>query len=87
LLHLSKNVQEQLESAGGRIEYLNHSSAYSTINLTFYQILNGGAVNEKMLSYCQQMKIAFTDRLKWVGGLLLILISLWPLYNAPYLVW
>ena len=39
------DIQEQIESAAGRIEYLQHSSSFSTIHLTFYQVLNGAAID------------------------------------------
>lgn len=38
------DVQEEIESATGRVNYLTHSAAYNTINLTFYEILNASAV-------------------------------------------
>jgi len=40
-------IQEQIESAAGRMEYLQHSSSFSTIHLTFYQVLNGAAINPR----------------------------------------
>jgi len=39
------DIQEQIESAAGRMEYLQHSSSFSTIHLTFFQVLNGAAIN------------------------------------------
>ena len=35
------NIQEEMESASGRINYLSHQAIYSTINLTFYQVIPG----------------------------------------------
>jgi hypothetical protein len=81
------DIQEQLESAAGRIEYLNHSSAFSTINLTFYQIVNSSAPNEKEPSYLHQVTEAFKEGLKWVGSLLVALISLWPLWIGVIIIW
>ncbi|HEX4373513.1 MAG TPA: DUF4349 domain-containing protein, partial [Puia sp.] len=81
------DIQEQLESAAGRIEYLNHSSAFSTINLTFYQIVNSSAPNEKEPSYLHQIAEAFKEGLKWVGSLLVALISLWPLWIGVIIIW
>src|SRR5579871_3370016 len=48
------DIEEQLESAAGRIEYLNHSTTFSTINLTFYEIINSSAPNEKEPTYLHQ---------------------------------
>jgi len=72
------NIQEELESAAGRIEYLNHSSAYSTINLTFYQVLDVSALNQTEPSYLHKIKEAFANGWKWVSELILGLISFWP---------
>jgi len=35
------SIQEEIESTAGRVEFLSHQSFYSTINLTFYQPING----------------------------------------------
>ncbi|HET9826268.1 MAG TPA: DUF4349 domain-containing protein [Chitinophagaceae bacterium] len=44
-------IQEDIEAAAGRIEYLSHSSSYSTINLTYFQILDASAKNNGDVSY------------------------------------
>lgn len=71
-------IQEQLESAAGRVEYLNHSSAFSTINIGFYQVIDAGAVVEREPTYLNKISESFSEGLKWVGNLLLGLVSLWP---------
>lgn len=40
-------IQEDIESVSGRIEFLNHSSQMSTINFTYYQVLNPSASTDK----------------------------------------
>jgi hypothetical protein len=35
------DIQVDIESASGRVNYLTHAAAYSTINLRYYQFLNG----------------------------------------------
>ncbi|MBS1946414.1 MAG: DUF4349 domain-containing protein [Bacteroidetes bacterium] len=72
-------IQEQLESAAGRLAYLGHSSAFSTINLTFYQVTGATAVSEKEPTYLYKMNEAFSNGLKWVSNLILGLVALWPL--------
>jgi hypothetical protein len=81
------DIQEQLESAASRVEYLNHSSAFSTINLTFYQVLDVTAVNEKEPSFLYKTSEAFAEGLKWVSSLLIGVISLWPLWIAGIIAW
>jgi hypothetical protein len=79
-------IQEQLESAAGRVEYLNHSSAFSTINLTFYQVIDTGAIAEKEPTYLHKINESFSEGLRWVGSLLLGLISLWPLLTIAIIL-
>jgi hypothetical protein len=73
------DIQEEIESASGRVSYLTHSSAYSTINLTFYEILNATAKNNDKPSFASRMSNAFSSGWSWVGELFVGLISIWPL--------
>jgi len=72
-------IQEQLESAAGRVAYLNHSSAFSTINISFYQVTDAIGITEKEPTYLHKINEAFSGGLKWVSDLLLGLVALWPL--------
>ena len=73
------DVQEEIESASGRVSYLTHSSAYSTINLTFYEILNATAKNNDKPSFASRMSNAFSSGWSWVGEFFVGIISIWPL--------
>ena len=74
------DVQEQIESASGRVSYLTHSSAYSTINLTFYQVLNATAkIDDSSPSFATRISKAFGIGWSWIGELFVGLISIWPL--------
>ena len=73
------DVQEDIESASGRVNYLTHSASYSTINLTFYVILNATAVNNDKPSYSTRISSAFSSGWSWAGELFVGLISIWPL--------
>ena len=81
------DIQEQMEGAAGRIAYLSHSAAFSTINLSFYQVLDAGASNEPDPSFLHKIKVAFAEGWNWISALLLGLISLWPLWIAVGLAW
>ena len=72
-------IQEEIETASGRVNYLIHSSAYSTINLTFYEVLNATAKNNDKPSFASRMSTAFGTGWSWVGELFVGLISIWPL--------
>ena len=72
-------IQEEIESASGRIEYMSHSSSFSTINLTFYQVLNEAAVINDKPSFAAKIGNAFKSDWQWVGELSVAIVSIWPL--------
>ena len=72
-------IQEEIESAAGRIEYLGHSSVFSTINLTYYQILNPSAIENGKPSFGTELSNAFRNGWSWLGDLFVGLVSIWPL--------
>lgn len=75
-------IQEQIESAAGRMEYLQHSSSFSTIHLTFYQILNGAAINSDKPTFSTRITNAFRFGWNWIGELSIGIVSIWPLLLA-----
>lgn len=72
-------IQVEIESAAGRIEYLSHSSVFSTIHLTYYQVLNAAAANEAKPSLASRLSSAFRTGWSWIGELFVGLVSIWPL--------
>jgi predicted nucleic acid-binding Zn-ribbon protein len=80
------SIQEEIESASGRIEYLSHSSAYSSINLTYYQVLNSSAKDTEAAkaSFGQKVKDAFHTGWELVSNLFVGIITIWPLLLASF---
>jgi hypothetical protein len=78
-------IQEQIESATGRIEYLGHSSAYSTINLMYYQVLNSSAKDMDKPSFGIKLGNAFSIGWNWIGELFVGLVSIWPLFLLAFI--
>src|SRR5689334_9909029 len=76
------NIQEDLEAASGRVAYLSHSAAYSTINLTYYQYLNGNSADTAEPPFLTKVKEAFATGGTIITNILLFLISVWPLALA-----
>ncbi len=72
-------LQEEIEAAAGRVEYLTHQSAMSTINLSFYQPINGYKPTDGKPSFLTRIKDSFTFGAKWIADLLVGLTGLWPL--------
>jgi hypothetical protein len=73
------DIQVQIESATGRINYLTHASAFSTIQLTFFQVIDANAVNPQPPGFGQRVLDSLKNGLSWMGELLLLVLNLWPL--------
>lgn len=81
------NIQVDIESAAGRVQYLTQSSAYSTIHLSFYQVLNPNANDGQKPSYGFRLVDSFKNGLQWMGELLIALITLWPAWLVIGFSW
>ena len=73
------SIQEEIEAAAGRVEFLGHSSAYSSINLTYYQVLNSSASDNDKPSFGTRISAAFKTGWEWITSLFVGLVSVWPL--------
>ncbi len=74
------NIQEEIEAATSRIQYLSSQSAYSTINLTFYEPLNGFNPGNDSPTFISNVIEAFKTGAGFIKTILLGLISIWPLW-------
>ncbi len=73
------SMQEEIESAAGRIEFLSNQSLYSTINLTFLQPLAGYKPADETPSFLTRVSSAFKTGASWIADLFVGLIAVWPL--------
>lgn len=80
------DIQEEIESAAGRINYLSNASAMSTINLTFYQVVNASAKDSEHISFWTKTKEAFVSGWNGLGDVLVGLVYIWPLLLGIVLV-
>jgi len=74
------NIQEEIESAAGRVNFLSHSAALSTIELTYFQVINPSAIKKENPSFGTRMVESLYDGARWVGELLLLMLTFWPLF-------
>jgi hypothetical protein len=81
------NIQVEIEAGSGRVGYLTHAAAYSTIELTFYQILNAQAEQPEKPGFGLRVLNALGNGLNWVGEMLVVLLTLWPLWLCAGGVW
>jgi hypothetical protein len=74
-------IQENMEAAAGRVNYLTHAAAYSTIQLSYFQVMNPQAKEvDTPPGFGQKVLLALTAGLQWVGEFLLLLITIWPVW-------
>jgi len=73
------DIQEEIESVTGRLNFLGHSAAMSTINFSFYQVLDASANGPKDVNFLTKVKTSFTNGLYWMGEVLIGFVGLWPL--------
>jgi len=81
-------VQEEIEAGSGRVQYLTHQAAYSTIHLTYYQYLTATpSTGNEEPTFFTELKEAFKDGTSIIGSLLLVLVTIWPLLLVAFIVW
>ncbi len=80
-------IQEEMESASARINFLSHQSAYSTINLTFYQPLAGYNLPQEHPNFFTRTSDAFKAGFNFITELFIGVISIWPFILIIMLGW
>ena len=73
------SIQEEIEAAAGRIQYLANQSAYSTIKLTFYEPLPGFEPTNITPSFFTKAADGFRTGTNFIKELVLAMINVWPL--------
>jgi hypothetical protein len=82
------SIQEEIEMGAGRVNYLNHASALSTIQLTFFQVLNATAPQDPTEpSFFTKLWHSFEQGWSFIKSLVLGLVTLWPLWLMVLTVW
>jgi hypothetical protein len=74
-------LQENIEAVSGQVNLLQHSSALSTIHLTYYERLQEEKTSnpENENSLLNKVSRAFTTGLDFLATILLFLLYIWPL--------
>lgn len=80
-------IQEQIEMATGRVNYLSHASALSTIQLTFYQVLNPEAPSVENPTFFTKLWEAFEKGWAFIKDIIIGLITIWPLLLGGFALW
>jgi hypothetical protein len=73
-------IQENIEAANGQLASLGHSAAFSTINATYFQVLNASAkVDNGKPSFGREVSDAFSGGWNWLAGVFIALLNIWPI--------
>ncbi|MDB5201058.1 MAG: hypothetical protein JWQ27_467 [Ferruginibacter sp.] len=72
-------LQEDIEATAGRYAALSNQSAYSTINLSFFQPLVVSAIDESKPTFISKLIAAFNAGFSWFAELAIALTTVWPL--------
>ena len=80
-------MQENIEAANSRVNYLQHASTYSTINLSYYQYINGSTGDEEIPDFFTKLTRAFSTGTSFIVNLVLFIISIWPLIIGGIVFW
>ncbi len=81
------SIQEDIEAANGRVNYLMHQSAFSTINLKYFQYLNGLTAKDAEPDFLSKLSEAFKNGTSVITNLFLFAIAIWPLIVCGIIVW
>ncbi|MDI9365083.1 MAG: DUF4349 domain-containing protein [Flavobacterium sp.] len=80
-------VQEAIESGAGRVTYLTHNAAYSTINLRYFQYSSSSNTIDNKPGFFAKFKEAFVQGATIVSDLLLFFTSIWPIIIVSVIAW
>jgi phosphoglycerate-specific signal transduction histidine kinase len=81
------SITEDIEAASSRVQYMSHQSAYSTINLKYFQVLNAAKVDNTSPTFFTSFADAFKRGASFIGDLLLFFVSIWPLLIGGTIAW
>ena len=82
-----RTLQEEIESAAGRINYIQHQSALSTIRLTFFQQLGLKPEPQNEYAFWKALKDSALDGWLMVQSLIIVLVKIWPLWLLGGAIW
>lgn len=83
-------IRAEIESAEGRMKYIDHQVNLSTVSLYFYQKLEFKYTPEELPSFWQKVKEALHAGWKGIVWVLIFFMKIWPVWVITaivYLVW
>lgn len=81
------DLQELIEAAAGRVNYLGHATAFSTITLSYYQLLQPGTPTTNPEGFGAKMQQAMGYGWDIIKGIVLAGVTVWPLLLLALAGW
>lgn len=82
------DLQEEIEAASGRVNYIKHQAALSTIVLSFFEPLPiAVSPPETPPGFWKEVAIAGADGWEMIKILMIALVKIWPLWLAAIIIW
>jgi Domain of unknown function (DUF4349) len=81
------DLQELIEAAAGRVNYLGHATAFSTITLSYYQLLQPGTPTTNPEGFGTKMQQAMGYGWDIIKGIVLAGVTIWPLLVLALVGW
>ncbi len=81
------SITEDIEAASSKVQYMAHQSAYSTINLKYFQVLNAAKIDDTSPTFFTSFAESFKRGASFIGELLLFFVSIWPLLIGGVVAW
>ena len=83
-----RELDEEIESATGRANYINHQSALSEVHLVYFQLIPVKTDPIVVPGYASQVADNFVRGLEFMKEMMLALVAIWPLaIFVLFLVW
>jgi hypothetical protein len=79
------SLQEEIEAANASATFLSHQSAFSTVNLTYYQLLTD-TPHSATPTFITRLTNGFMQGLQGIGSLLVLAVTIWPLVLVVVIV-
>ena len=80
-------LQESIEAGSGRVQFLSQQAAYSTINLTYFQVINPAVQPDTTPNFFMKFLQAFNNGTSIITGFILLVVTFWPLFLAGVIGW
>lgn len=74
------SIQEEIDAATGKLNYLSHSSQFSTIEVAYFQIIDPSQKETKEEGFLSKLKNGFLSGWEFIGQILIGLVTIWPLF-------